>query len=135
MFGQKTQPTWFFRSSGHVEAVSRLMYLVESREPVGVITGPDGSGRSRVLERTALELQRTGESVVLMNLGGMEDDGACGSSPDSSAAMFAVHFNDTNCSPRSAMNLQVAGSAANTPLSCSMICIARNLITVCSCGS
>jgi type II secretory pathway predicted ATPase ExeA len=76
MFGQKTQPTWFFRSSGHVEAVSRLMYLVESREPVGVITGPDGSGRSRVLERTALELQRTGESVVLMNLGGMEDDGA-----------------------------------------------------------
>jgi len=76
MFGQKTQPTWFFRNSGHVEAVSRLMYLVESREPVGVITGPDGSGRSRVLERTALELQRTGESVVLMNLGGMEDNAA-----------------------------------------------------------
>ena len=72
MFGQKTQPTWFFRSSGHVEAVSRLMYLVESREPVGVITGPDGSGRTRVLERTAQELQRTGESAILMNLGGLE---------------------------------------------------------------
>ena len=45
-----------------------------------------------------------------------------------------VNFNDTNCSPRSAMNSQVAGSAANIPLSCSMICIARNSITVCSCG-
>lgn len=76
MFGQKTQPTWFFRSSGHVEAVSRLMYLVESREPVGVITGPDGSGRTRVLERTAQELQRTGESAILMNLGGLDDESA-----------------------------------------------------------
>jgi type II secretory pathway predicted ATPase ExeA len=76
MFGQKTQPTWFFRSSGHVEAVSRLMYLVESREPAGVITGPDGSGRTRVLERTAQELHRTGETSVLMNMGGMDDEGA-----------------------------------------------------------
>lgn len=76
MFGQKTQPTWFFRSSGHVEAVSRLMYLVEAREPAGVLTGPDGSGRSRVLERTAQELQRTGESVTIMNLGGMDDEAA-----------------------------------------------------------
>jgi type II secretory pathway predicted ATPase ExeA len=76
MFGQKTQPSWFFRSSGHVEAVSRLMYLVESREPAGVLTGPDGSGRSRVLERTCQELQRTGESAILMNLGGMTDEAA-----------------------------------------------------------
>lgn len=76
MFGQKTQPSWFFRSSGHVEAVSRLMYLVESREPAGALTGPDGSGRSRVLERTAQELQRTGESVILVNLGGLGDESA-----------------------------------------------------------
>ena len=76
MFGQKTQPTWFFRSTGHVEAVSRLMYLVESREPAGVITGPDGSGRTRVLERTAQELQRTGQTAVVMNMGGMDDEAA-----------------------------------------------------------
>ena len=29
MFGQKTQPSWFFGSAKHAEAVNRLVYLVE----------------------------------------------------------------------------------------------------------
>lgn len=49
MFGQKKQTAWFFDSAVHLEAVSRLLYLIEVGEPFGVICGPDGSGRTRFL--------------------------------------------------------------------------------------
>jgi hypothetical protein len=76
MFGQKSQPSWFFQSDGHLEAVSRLVYLVESREPVGVLCGPDGSGRTRVLERVCQELRRSGQQTMSINMAGLDDDAA-----------------------------------------------------------
>ncbi|MEN9557401.1 MAG: hypothetical protein RLZZ232_3687 [Planctomycetota bacterium] len=76
MFGQKFQPSWFFPSSGHLEAVSRLVYLVESREPAGVLCGPDGSGRTRVLERVCQELRHSGQQTISLNLAGLDDDAA-----------------------------------------------------------
>ena len=76
MFGQKTQPEWFFDSSIHLEAVSRLLYLVENREPLGLIQGSDGSGRSRVLSRLREELSRTGTMSISINLSGMDDESA-----------------------------------------------------------
>ena len=76
MFGQKTQPSWFFSSAKHAEAVNRLVYLVECREPVAVLSGPDGSGRSRVLDRVGRELKRAGDRVVMMSLSGLDSEGA-----------------------------------------------------------
>lgn len=76
MFGQKTQPEWFFDSSIHLEAVSRLLYLVENHEPLGVILGPDGSGRTRVLSRLREELKRSGTQIVQLNLSGMDEEAA-----------------------------------------------------------
>jgi general secretion pathway protein A len=75
MFGQKTQPGWFFSSARHVEAMNRLVYLVECREPVAVLSGPDGSGRSRVLERVGRELRRAGDRVVSLSLSGLDSEG------------------------------------------------------------
>jgi general secretion pathway protein A len=76
MFGQKTQPAWFFDSSVHLEAVSRLLYLVENHEPLGVVLGPDGSGRTRVLSRLREELMRNGTQTVNLNLSGMDEEAA-----------------------------------------------------------
>lgn len=76
MFGQKTQPEWFFDSSVHLEAVSRLLYLVENREPIGLLQGADGSGRTRVLSRLREELTATGATVIMIDLAGMDEDSA-----------------------------------------------------------
>ncbi len=74
MFGQKTRPEWFFDSSMHLEAVSRLLFLVENQEPLGVIEGPEGSGRSRVLSRLREELARNGIVGLSFNLSGMDEE-------------------------------------------------------------
>jgi hypothetical protein len=76
MFGHQTQSEWFFDSSVHLEAVSRLLYLVESHEPLGLVQGPDGSGRSRVLGRLREELSRTGIMTVPLPLSGMDEESA-----------------------------------------------------------
>lgn len=76
MFGQTTHPAWFFDSSVHLEAVSRLMYLIESREILGIVTGPDGSGRSRVLTQLRSELARDGLHAVSLCLSGLDEEAA-----------------------------------------------------------
>lgn len=76
MFGQKKQTAWFFDSSVHQEAVSRLLYLIEVGEPFGVICGPDGSGRTRVLTRLRQEVERMGKLVVSLNVSGLDEDAA-----------------------------------------------------------
>jgi general secretion pathway protein A len=76
MFGQKKHTPWFFDSSIHLEAVSRLMYLVEVSEPFGVVCGADGSGRTRILTRVRQEIERTGKQVVSLNLAGLDETAA-----------------------------------------------------------
>lgn len=76
MFGQKSNSAWFFDSVMHQEAVSRLLYLVESRVSLGLISGPDGSGRTRVLNRLREELSRTSTTVVFINLSGLDSETA-----------------------------------------------------------
>lgn len=76
MFGQKKQTAWFFASAVHLEAVSRLLYLIEVGEPFGVICGPDGSGRTRILTRLREEIERTGKFVVSLNVSGLDENAA-----------------------------------------------------------
>ena len=76
MFGQKKQTAWFFDSAVHLEAVSRLLYLIEVGEPFGVICGPDGSGRTRILTRLREEIERTGKFVVSLNVSGLDENAA-----------------------------------------------------------
>ncbi len=76
MFGQDSSAPWFFESTGHVEAVNRLLYVVEQKEATGVLTGPQGSGKTRVLQRLSYELQTIGLSAITLNLAGANDDSA-----------------------------------------------------------
>ena len=76
MFGQKKQTAWFFDSTVHLEAVSRLLYLIEVGEPFGMICGPDGSGRTRHLTRLRQEVERMGKLVVSLNVAGLDENTA-----------------------------------------------------------
>ncbi|HQX52644.1 MAG TPA: ATP-binding protein [Planctomycetaceae bacterium] len=76
MFGEKKQSAWYFDSSIHLEAFSRLLYLIEVGEPFGVICGPDGSGRTRILNRLREEAERIGKQVISLNLAGLDEDTA-----------------------------------------------------------
>lgn len=87
MFGGSSNSGWFFESAMHVEAMSRLMYLAESREALGWLTGPDGSGRTHVLSRLKTELEAASFAVTLLNVSGMDQSIALASLAD--AAGFA----------------------------------------------
>lgn len=76
MFGQKKHNAWFFDSSIHLEAISRLMYLIEMNEPFGVVCGADGSGRTRILNRVRQETERIGRLVVSLNVAGLDETAA-----------------------------------------------------------
>ncbi|MEJ7592708.1 MAG: ATP-binding protein [Planctomycetaceae bacterium] len=76
MFGQKRQTAWFFDSTVHLEAVSRLLYLIEVGEPFGVVCGPDGSGRTRILTRLREEIERAGKLVAALNVSGLDENAA-----------------------------------------------------------
>ena len=82
MFGSSFGSQWFFDGSTHVEAFNRLMYLAESREAIGWLTGPDGSGRTVVLNRFRHELERSGFAVTMLNLSGMDQQMALSSLAD-----------------------------------------------------
>ncbi|MBL8810932.1 MAG: ATP-binding protein [Planctomycetaceae bacterium] len=76
MIGPDSITPWFFESTGHVEAVNRLLYLVEQRESSGLLTGPQGSGKTRVLQKLAAELQSSGLQAVSLNLAGATEESA-----------------------------------------------------------
>jgi type II secretory pathway predicted ATPase ExeA len=76
MFGQKKKTAWFFDSSVHLEAISRLRYLIEVGESIGTVCGPDGCGRTRILTRLREETEGTGKSVVSLNASGIDEQTA-----------------------------------------------------------
>lgn len=76
MFGQKKKTAWFFDSTIHLEAVSRLRYLVEVGESLGVIWGADGCGRTRILARLREETECAGKPIVAFNASGIDDKSA-----------------------------------------------------------
>jgi type II secretory pathway predicted ATPase ExeA len=74
MFGHSSVSSWFYDSDSQTEAVSRLLYVAESRAALGWLSGPDGSGRSSILVRLKAELDRTGVVVCSLSCGGLEPD-------------------------------------------------------------
>lgn len=59
-FENAPDPKFFFESRGHREAMERLMFVMETRKPLVVITGDYGSGKT-VLCQTAIKKLRTNE--------------------------------------------------------------------------
>jgi type II secretory pathway predicted ATPase ExeA len=74
MFGRKNSQPWFFESSVYIEAISRLLYLVENQASLALVHGADGSGRTQLLQHLQRELRRMQISSCLVNVSGLDSD-------------------------------------------------------------
>ena len=61
-------PRLFYQSPTHDEALARLHFLVEQHRRVGLLLGPDGSGKSFLLEVFAEQLRRSGRPAAKVSL-------------------------------------------------------------------
>ena len=59
-FENVADPQTFLESSQHIEALSRLLYVVQERKACGVLTSPYGCGKTLVLRRLFVELAPRG---------------------------------------------------------------------------
>ncbi len=64
----------FYQSPTHEEALARLHFLVEQHRRLGLLLGPEGSGKSLLLELLAAGLRRRGPVVARVNLTGITGD-------------------------------------------------------------
>jgi type II secretory pathway predicted ATPase ExeA len=71
-FHTQLDPRFFYQSPTHEEALARLHFLVEYRRRLGLLIGPQGSGKSLLLEVFAGELRREGVPVARVNLLGLD---------------------------------------------------------------
>ncbi|HET6422295.1 MAG TPA: hypothetical protein VFG20_01350 [Planctomycetaceae bacterium] len=83
----------WFPGGDHDEALSRMMYLVERGEGCGLIRGPAGSGRSRLLHELHRQSRLASTVVVPLNVTGWDRTmfpvavaNACGAINDAAAS-------------------------------------------------
>ena len=67
-FRNCTDPHFFYQSPTHEEALARLHFLVEQHRRLGLLLGPDGSGKSFLLEIFAEQFRRSGRPAAKVNL-------------------------------------------------------------------
>jgi len=66
-FENVADPQIFLESAQHVEALSRLLYVVQERQACGVLTSPYGCGKTLVLRRLFMELAPKGWNFSVVN--------------------------------------------------------------------
>ena len=71
-FQTRLDPRFFHESPTHEEALARLHFLVDYRRRLGLLIGPQGSGKSLLLEVFAGELRERGLPVARVNLMGSD---------------------------------------------------------------
>jgi general secretion pathway protein A len=73
-FHDGSDPLSFYQSPTHDEALARLHFLVEQHRRLGLLLGPEGSGKSLLLEILTAQLRRRGPVVARVNLTGISGD-------------------------------------------------------------
>ena len=71
-FRTQLDPRFFHQSPTHEEALARLHFLVDYRRRLGLLIGPQGSGKSLLLEVFAGELRERGLPVSKVSLLGVD---------------------------------------------------------------
>ncbi len=72
MFGRRTTTPWFYETSVHIEAISRIAYLIDSNAGFALVHGADGCGRTSVLRKLQQELRNQQVSAPLLNAACMD---------------------------------------------------------------
>lgn len=75
-FGTQSEEAWFFEAPGHAEALARLFYLIEERQPGGVLVGPEGVGKSLMLNVLARNVARSRRQVATLDLTALDEPAA-----------------------------------------------------------
>lgn len=65
-------PQFLYRGPVQEESLARLHYLIDNQKRVGLLIGPDGSGKTLVLEALARELRDSGHRVIALDLLAMD---------------------------------------------------------------
>lgn len=73
-FSTKLDARRFFPGISQEESLSRLHFLVDNHRRLGILTGPNGCGKSMVLEVAAKQFQQQNRQVVLNSVVGMDSD-------------------------------------------------------------
>ena len=73
-FSTKLDPKRFFPGISQEESLSRLHFLVENHRRLGVLTGPQGSGKSMLLEVVAKQFRQQNRQVVMQSVMGVDLD-------------------------------------------------------------
>jgi type II secretory pathway predicted ATPase ExeA len=71
-FQDRAAPRFFHPSPTHEEAIARLHFLIERHRPLGLLLGPAGSGKTRLLEILGEQLRDTGCQLVFTSLVGWD---------------------------------------------------------------
>lgn len=66
---------FFYRGPVQEESLARLHYLIDHHKRIGLLVGPDGSGKTSVLNELAREVRHGGAQVVSLNLRAVDDYG------------------------------------------------------------
>ncbi len=61
-----------YRSESQEEAIARIQYLMEGNRRLGLLVGPDGVGKTSVLEWVAAKQRRIGMPFAMINVLGMD---------------------------------------------------------------
>ena len=73
MWGQPESTPWFFNSQTQTEACHRLQYQIENNEPLAILEGSFGSGKSTVLRQLATQLRRQRCQVMMLSVAALDD--------------------------------------------------------------
>jgi type II secretory pathway predicted ATPase ExeA len=71
-FRTRLDPSLFYESPTHEEALARLHFLVEQQRCLGLLIGESGSGKSLLLEVAAEQFRRSGRTVAKTSLLGVQ---------------------------------------------------------------
>jgi type II secretory pathway predicted ATPase ExeA len=66
------EPSLFYATANHEEALARLNFLVEERRRLGIVAGPAGVGKSLLLEIFARQIRAAGGEVARTSLTGLD---------------------------------------------------------------
>ena len=70
-FAGRPSPGDFFASAAHDEVLARLQFLVDQQRQVGLMVGPEGTGKTYLLAVLADHCRRDGAAVAQVNLIGV----------------------------------------------------------------
>lgn len=70
-YPDRPDPSSFFESPIHVEALARLHFLVDERRRLGLLLGGGGTGKSLLCQKFAREMRHTGKPVALVDAAGL----------------------------------------------------------------